>query len=120
MSMRDLIQGEAEIDDEENDYSFDEETGEALPRMNRENGPIDDSSEEEEDDDDEEAARAVREGFIIDDEDEEPEERERRRKDKRKRRRAEREEEEAVLDEEDLDLIGEANPEWERKAAAQV
>jgi hypothetical protein len=24
------------------------------------------------------------------------------------------------LDEEDLDLIGEANPEWERKTAAQV
>ena len=42
-----------------------------------------------------------------------------RRKDK-KRRRAEREEEEAVLDEEDLDLIGEANPEWERKTAAQA
>lgn len=113
-----MIQGEAELDEEENDDSFDEETGEALPRK-RENGHIDDSSEEEEDDDDEEAARAVREGFIIDDDDEEPEERERRRKDKRKRRRAEREEEEAVLDEEDLDLIGEANPEWERKAAAQ-
>ncbi len=25
-----------------------------------------------------------------------------------------------MLDEEDLDLIGEANPEWERKAQAQV
>jgi transcription elongation factor SPT6 len=25
-----------------------------------------------------------------------------------------------VLDEEDLDLIGEANPEWERKTTAQV
>ena len=62
----------------------------------------------------------VREGFIIDDEDEEPEERERRRRKDKKRRRAEREEEEAVLDEEDLDLIGEANPEWERKTAAQV
>lgn len=46
--------------------------------------------------------------------------RERRRKRDKKRRRAEREEEEAVLDEEDLDLIGEANPEWERKTAAQV
>lgn len=62
----------------------------------------------------------MREGFIIDDEDEEPEERERRRKKDRKRRRAEREEEEAVLDEEDLDLIGEANPDWERKTTAQV
>ena len=62
----------------------------------------------------------IREGFIIDDDEDEPEERERRRKKDRKRRRAEREEEEAVLDEEDLDLIGEANPEWERKAASQV
>ena len=62
----------------------------------------------------------MREGFIIDDEDEEPEDRERRRRKDKKRRRAEREEEEAVLDEEDLDLIGEANPEWERKTAAQA
>lgn len=61
----------------------------------------------------------MREGFIIeDDEDEEAEARERRRR--KKRNRAEREQEEAVLDEEDLDLIGEANPEWERKSAAQV
>jgi transcription elongation factor SPT6 len=138
-TMRDLIQGEADVDDdeEENDESFDEETGEPIPGKSRINGELDDSSEEEEDDDDEEAARAVccsgfisvrlvltlyqvREGFIIDDEDEEPEERERRRRKDKKRRRAEREEEEAVLDEEDLDLIGEANPEWERKTAAQV
>jgi transcription elongation factor SPT6 len=62
----------------------------------------------------------VREGFIVDEEDEEPEERARRRKRDRKRRRAEREEEEAVLDEEDLDLIGEANPDWERKAVHEV
>lgn len=59
MSMRDLIQGEAELDDEENDESFDEETGEFRPGKERRNGHIDDSSEEEEDDDDEEAARAV-------------------------------------------------------------
>lgn len=59
MSMRDLIQGEAELDDEENDDSFDEETGEARPRKERDNADLDDSSEEEEDDDDEEAARAV-------------------------------------------------------------
>ena len=74
MSMRDLIHGEAELDDEENDESFDEETGEPIPGKSRTNGELDDSSEEEE----------------------------------------------AVLDEEDLDLIGEANPEWERKTAAQV
>ena len=59
MSMRDLIQGEAELDDEENDESFDEETGEVRPGKNRQNGHIDDSSDEEDDDDDEEAARQV-------------------------------------------------------------
>ncbi|KAF8864925.1 transcription elongation factor Spt6 [Acephala macrosclerotiorum] len=118
MSMRDLIHGEAELDDEENDESFDEETGEPRPGKKRNGVDIDDSSEEEDDDDDEEAARQVREGFIIeDDEDEEAEARERRRR--KKRNRAEREQEEAVLDEEDLDLIGEAIPEWERKTAAQ-
>lgn len=120
MSMRDLIHGEADVDEEENDESFDEDTGEARNGKAAALGDIDDSSEEEDDDDDEEAARAVREGFIIDDEDDEgEEERERRRRKDKKRRRAEREEEEAVLDEEDLDLIGEANPEWERKTAAQ-
>lgn len=60
MSARDLIEGEAELDDEENDESFDEETGEAVKRTNGVNGHLDDSSEEEEDDDDEDAARAVR------------------------------------------------------------
>ena len=59
MSMRDLINGEAELDDEENDESFDEETGDARPSKQRPAGELDDSSEEEEDDDDEEAAAAV-------------------------------------------------------------
>lgn len=63
----------------------------------------------------------IREGFIVD-EDEEDEagdsdERERRRR--RKRRRAERDEE-AQLDEEDLDLIGEANPDFQSREQAQV
>lgn len=61
----------------------------------------------------------MQEGFI-DDEDEEAEdsdERERRRR--RKRRRAERDEE-AQLDEEDLDLIGEANPEFQSREQPQV
>ncbi len=62
MSMRDLIHTEAELDDEENDESFDEEdAGESKPGKQRLNGDLDDSSEEEDDDDDEEAARAVRE-----------------------------------------------------------
>lgn len=114
MSMRDLlVNGEAELgSDEEDDQSFDEETGETRPKKQRD-VDMDDSSEEE-DDDDEEAERAVREGFIIDDdEDEEPNERERRRR-KDKKRRREKQEEEALLDEEDLDLIAEENPEFAR------
>lgn len=58
MSMRDLISGEAEIDEEENDESFDED-GEPKTSKARAGAEMDDSSEEEEDDDDEEAARAV-------------------------------------------------------------
>ncbi|KAG9251999.1 transcription elongation factor SPT6 [Emericellopsis atlantica] len=101
-SMRDLISGEAELDDEEDDESFDEETGEARERQN---GNIDDSSEEEEDDDDEEEARKVREGFIVDEEEDE-EDGEARPAVKRKREHRDREEEER-LDDDDLDLIGE-------------
>ena len=52
--------------------------------------------------------------------DEEPEERARRRRERKKRRREEREEEEAGLDEEDLDLIGEANPDFSRRVPAEV
>jgi hypothetical protein len=55
-SMRDLIDGEAELDDEEDDESFDEEAGDRPRRRPN----IDDSSEEEEDDEDEEEARKVR------------------------------------------------------------
>jgi hypothetical protein len=55
--MRDLIHGEAELDDEEDDESYDEETGDSRPRPKRSH--IEDSSEEEEDDDDEEEARKV-------------------------------------------------------------
>lgn len=59
MDARDLVVGEADLDDEEGDESFDEETGEVKPRGNGTNGHVDDSSDEEEDDDDEEAARQV-------------------------------------------------------------
>ena len=62
-ALRDLIQGEAELDDEEAEESFDEETGEVRGRsrgVNGVNGHVQDSSDEEEDDDDEEAARAVK------------------------------------------------------------
>ena len=66
MSARDLIEGEAELDDEEEENeSFDEDTGEVRRKTNGKastngvNGNFDDSSEEDEDDDDEEAAREV-------------------------------------------------------------
>ena len=64
-ALRDLIVGEAELDDEEGEESYDDETGEVHRRVNGTKGPngvnghIDDSSEEDEDDDDEEAARLV-------------------------------------------------------------
>lgn len=62
MSALDLIRGEADVDDEEGDESFDEETGEVIRKSNGVNGvnrTIDDSSEEDEDDEDEDAVRAV-------------------------------------------------------------
>ncbi|KAH0542051.1 Transcription elongation factor spt6 [Glutinoglossum americanum] len=121
MDARDLIEGEAELDDVEAEDSYDGDTREPIGRgRDRLNGAaMQDSSEEEDDDDDEEAARAVREGFIVDEDEEEEEERDRRKRREKKRRRAQREEEEEALDEEDLDLIGEANPEFERRVASQ-
>ncbi|KAL2262410.1 hypothetical protein VTK26DRAFT_1404 [Humicola hyalothermophila] len=117
-SMRDLVDGEAELNvEEEEDESFDEEAGD---RVRDNNEMLDDSSEEDEDDEDEEEARRIREGFIVDeDEEEEADDAEERERRKKKKRRREREEEEQ-LDEEDLDLIGEANPEWERKTQTQT
>ncbi len=61
----------------------------------------------------------MREGFIVEDEDE-IEERVKRRRERKKRRREEREEEEAGLDDEDLDLIGEANPDFAPRKQVQV
>ncbi|KAL7623336.1 Transcription elongation factor spt6 [Parahypoxylon ruwenzoriense] len=118
-SMRDLIVGEAELDDEEDDESFDEETGETRQRSRNPNQEMDDSSEEDEDEDDEEEARKVREGFIVDedeDEDEDQVEDEDERRKRRKRKRRQEREEEAQLDEEDLDLIDESR---ERKQPSQ-
>lgn len=122
MSARDLIVGEAELDEEE-DESFDEETGEVSRTSNgvkQTNGHMTDSSEEDEDDDNEEAAAAVAKDFIVDEEEDDSETREQRRQERKKRRREEREEEEAGLDEEDLDLIGEAHPEFERRVQADT
>lgn len=62
MSTRDLVEGEALLDDDENDEEFDEDTGEPITGPNT-GQPVsyDDSSEEDdEEEDDEEAARAVR------------------------------------------------------------
>ncbi|KAF2726305.1 transcription elongation factor spt6 [Polychaeton citri CBS 116435] len=101
--------------DEEED--FDEEGEPAQRRKNNNANGLDDSSEEEDEDDDEEAQRQVREGFIVDedeDDDEGLEARAERRRLKKKRRREEREEEE-MLDEEDLDLIGETLPDERRQ-----
>lgn len=61
----------------------------------------------------------VREGFIVD-EDEEIEERARDRRERRKRRREEREREDEHLDEDDLELIGELNPDLHPPVAAEV
>jgi transcription elongation factor SPT6 len=55
----DLIDDRAVLDDEDEDESIDEETGEVRNRQNGANGRFDDSSEDEEDDDDEEAAAEV-------------------------------------------------------------
>ena len=57
MSVRALVDDAAILDDEEDDESFDEETGEVRIKANGTNGHYDDSSEEEEDDDEEEAAK---------------------------------------------------------------
>ncbi|KJR83147.1 transcription elongation factor SPT6 [Sporothrix schenckii 1099-18] len=127
MSRRDdFIQGEAELGSEEDDESFDgeedEDEDESQSRRRERPSRIEDSSEEEDDDDDEEEAAKIREGFIVDESEEDDDDGDddtgRERKRRKKRRRAEREEE-AQLDEEDLDLIGESRPDWERQAAAQ-
>ncbi|KAJ6032352.1 hypothetical protein N7540_003084 [Penicillium herquei] len=111
MSLRDLVEGEAMLDDEENeDFEGDGDDDNRRPR-----GDFDDSSEEdEEEDDDEDAARAVREGFIVD-EDEEIEERSKRRREKKRSRPREEEH----LDEEDLELIGEHVPGLSRGSASE-
>ncbi|KAK1749981.1 Oxysterol-binding protein-domain-containing protein [Echria macrotheca] len=120
-SMRDLIDGEAMLDDEEDDESFADEDGDGESTSKRKEARVDDSSEEDDDlDEDEEEAQRIRDGFIVDEDEEEEEEEdnveERPRHRQRSRPKRSRDEE---LDEEDLDLIGEAHPEWERKPQPQ-
>lgn len=57
---RNFIEDTAEVDEDENEDSFDEETGEVRDRSNRDRKHFDDSSEDDDDDDDEEAAAEVR------------------------------------------------------------
>lgn len=60
MSLRDLVEGEAMLDDEENDADVVDDFGGEGEEGDRPNKHFDDSSEEDEDeDDDEDAARAV-------------------------------------------------------------
>lgn len=99
MSLRDLIEGEAVMDDEDEEVA-DDYDAEGRQGPGTTANHYDSSEEEDEEEDDEEAARAVREGFIVD----EDEEDERAARKHRKRPRAAREEEH--LDEEDLELIG--------------
>lgn len=61
----------------------------------------------------------IREGFIVD-EDEEEEERRHRRRDRKRRRHEQREQEDELLDEEDLDLIGENNPDYRPSVTSEV
>ncbi|RAL06356.1 chromatin-remodeling histone chaperone SPT6 [Aspergillus ibericus CBS 121593] len=116
MSARDLVEGEAMIDDDENEEELADDYEGEIREGAGTNNHYDSSEEDEDDDDDEEAARAVREGFIVD-EDEEIEERAERRREKRKQRDREREDEH--LDEEDLELIGELNPSYQSSSAAE-
>ncbi|PYH90560.1 transcription elongation factor SPT6 [Aspergillus ellipticus CBS 707.79] len=116
MSARHLVEGEAMIDDDENDEGLADDYDGQVREGAGTNNNYDSSEEDEDDDDDEEAARAVREGFIVD-EDEEIEERAERRREKRKQRDREREDEH--LDDEDLELIGELNPNYQSSSAAE-
>lgn len=61
----------------------------------------------------------MREGFIVD-EDEEIEDRVERRRERKKRRREEREREDEGLDEDDIYLIGENNPDFELPVPSEV
>jgi transcription elongation factor SPT6 len=101
----DVASGEEEEEEELDD--------EGQPTRRSNNIDMNDSSEEE-DDDDEEAEREIREGFIVDEDedDEDAKQRKRERREERRKRRRE-EAEDDILDDEDLDLIGETHPDRE-------
>ncbi|KAK6418082.1 Transcription elongation factor spt6, partial [Oleoguttula sp. CCFEE 5521] len=107
-----------EASEEEEEEELDED-GNPTTRPGRKTRDADmDDSSEEDDDDDEEAARAIREGFIVDEDEDDEEEKARKRqerKEERKKRRRE-EAEDDMLDDEDLDLIGETHGGEQRQA----
>ncbi|KAK2741355.1 Transcription elongation factor spt6 [Myotisia sp. PD_48] len=111
MSTMDFLEQEATLEEEEEDASYGEENGQPKEPV-QPNGGYDDSSEEESEDDDEEAVRKVEEGFIVHEEDEEVDDHTARRREKKKRRRQERTSEDEGLDADDIDLIGENNPDF--------
>lgn len=104
----DVASGEEEEEEEEEQLD-----DEGQPTRRSKNVDMNDSSEEE-DDDDEEAEREIREGFIVDEDedDEDAKQRKRERREERRKRRRE-EAEDDILDDEDLDLIGETHPDRE-------
>jgi transcription elongation factor SPT6 len=108
----------ADFFDDTADVASGEEVEEVVddvgqPARRSKNADMNDSSEEE-DDDDEEAEREIREGFIVDEDedDEDTKQRKRERREERRKRRRE-EAEDDILDDEDLDLIGETLPDRE-------
>ncbi|KAL5612202.1 hypothetical protein BROUX41_000258 [Berkeleyomyces rouxiae] len=108
-SLKDLIDGEADLDEEE-DESFDEEDSQSGHRAKR---PVLDDSSEEEEDEDEEEMRKVQEGFIVDEDEDDAEGSDVEARRRRKRSHRDREEDE-MLDDEDLELIGEGQ-DWKQK-----
>lgn len=109
--MADFFDDTADIASGEEDEEELDDEGQPTRRSN--NIDMNDSSEEE-DDDDEEAEREIREGFIVDEDedDEDAKQRKRERREERRKRRRE-EAEDDILDDEDLDLIGETHPDRE-------
>lgn len=116
--MESFFDKDAEVGSDEEE-ELEDENGDPVVNSSkaRANGHMDDSSEEE-DDDDEEAQRAVNEGFIADEDEDEVDGESRKRERKKKRRRGDKDVDD-MLDEEDLDLIGETHPDYDRRQAEQ-
>jgi transcription elongation factor SPT6 len=68
MSLRDLVEGEALMDDDENDEGMDDYDGEVREGAGTVNHYNDSSDEDDEEEDDEEAQRAVSSLELLNDE----------------------------------------------------